>query len=332
MKKQNKIYIDFAKRNGDLKAIKDIEAAIKSFDRIAIFRHIMPDFDALGSQMGLYTWIKDNFPNKEVHVLGDNHVTFTPRLFREMDNLPESWFKEPFLAIIVDTSNVSRIADPRWKFAQVKIRIDHHPRVEEFSDITIVNTNGCAAAENIVNALSLFKGKYVMSKEAASYFYIGIAGDSGRFQYSSTSAHTFAVAGDLINAGISLTSIYQNMYLKKVDDLKVTAYILNHFEVSEKGIAYYVLPLDIQEKLKITTERGKENVNLFANIEGINAWCSITEDNKEPCWRVSIRSKEKPINQVAAMFEGGGHAQASGAKLNSLDDLPRLIEELGKLF
>ena len=42
--------------------------AIKRYDRIVVFRHIMPDFDALGTQMGLYTWLKDNFPNKEVKV------------------------------------------------------------------------------------------------------------------------------------------------------------------------------------------------------------------------------------------------------------------------
>ena len=35
--------------------------AIKRYDRIAIFRHCKPDYDALGSQMGLATWIKDNF-------------------------------------------------------------------------------------------------------------------------------------------------------------------------------------------------------------------------------------------------------------------------------
>lgn len=122
------------------------------------------------------------------------------------------------------------------------------------------------------------------------------------------------------------------MYLKKVDDLKVTAYVLNHFEVSKNGVAYYVLPYNIQTDLNITVERGKENVNLFANIEGINAWCSVSEDIKDKCWRVSIRSKEKPINDVATLFEGGGHPQASGAKLNSLDDLPKLIEALDNLF
>ncbi|MCQ2814809.1 MAG: bifunctional oligoribonuclease/PAP phosphatase NrnA [Bacilli bacterium] len=316
------------------KEYSKIISAIKRYDRIAIFRHLMPDYDALGTQFGLYNWIKDNFPNKEIKVLGDNHVTFTPRLFPETDNLNDSWFREPFLAIILDVSNESRIADPRWKKARYKVKIDHHPKVEEFGNVAVTDTTCAAASEVVVNMLLTIKGNYMLSENAAKYFYIGLVGDSGRFQYSSTSTHTFAVASHLLNSGINISDIYQNMYLKKIDDLKVTAYILNHFDVSKDGIAYYVLDAKIQNELNITTERGKENVNLFANIDGINAWCSVTEDPnpKDPCWRVSIRSKNKPINQVAAMFEGGGHAQASGARLNTIEDLPRLVEELGKLF
>lgn len=326
----NSIFKEFGKDY--LKDYKRVISAIKRYDRIAIFRHIMPDYDALGSQYGLATWIKDNFPNKEVRVLGDNHVTFTPRLFPAMDELGQDWFKEPFLAIILDVGNTPRIADPRWKKAKFKIKIDHHPAVENYGKVQIVNTKACAAAENIMNMILNLKGKYVLSKEAASYFYIGIVGDSGRFQYSSTSDHTFAVAGELIKAGIELSKIYQQMYLKQVDDLYVTAYVLNHFTISPKGVAYYVLDAKIQKDLKITTERGKENVNIFSNIEGINAWCSITEDEKDHCWRISIRSKEKAINGVAAMFGGGGHAQASGAKIDKIEELPGFIAELDKLF
>ncbi|MCF0108232.1 MAG: bifunctional oligoribonuclease/PAP phosphatase NrnA, partial [Bacilli bacterium] len=315
-----------------LKDYKRVLSAIKRYDRIAIFRHIIPDYDALGSQYGLATWIKDNFPNKEVKVLGDNHVTLTPRLFPPMDELSQDWFKEPFLAIILDVGNTSRIADPRWKKAKFKIKIDHHPDVEKYGKIQIVNTEAAAAAENIMNMILNLKGKYVLSKEAASYFYAGIVGDSGRFQYSSTSTHTFAVAGELLKAGVEIGKVYQKMYLKQVDDLYVTAYVLNHFHVSPKGVAYYTLDAKTQEELKITTERGKENVNLFANIEGINAWCSITEDVKDRCWRISIRSKEKPINEVATMFGGGGHAQASGARIDKIEELPSLIAELDKLF
>lgn len=309
-----------------------ILSAIKRYDRIAIFRHLMPDFDALGTQLGFATWIKDNFPNKEVKVFGDNHVTFTPRLYPVMDEEGLDWFREPFLGIIVDCGNTSRIADPRFKKAKFKIKIDHHPDVEHYGKISIVDTSAAAASEIVSNMLLSFKGNYVMSKQAAFYFLSALIGDSGSFKYSSTSQHTFAIAGQLLSTGVDISEVHQKMFVKQLDDLKVTAYILNHFEVSDKGVAYYVLDAEIQKELKITTERGKENVNLFANIDGINAWCSITEDVKDNCWRVSIRSKQVPINGVAAMFEGGGHAQASGAKLNSLKDLPRFIEELGKLF
>lgn len=306
--------------------------AIKRYDRIAIFRHIMPDFDALGTQMGLATWLKDNFPEKEIRVLGDNHVTFTPRLYPEMDNLNEEWFQKPFLTIVVDVSSTKRIADPRFKKGKFKLIIDHHPSEEHIGKITIRDIDAAAAAEIVVAMLSSYKG-YKMSEEAASYFYTALVGDSGRFQYSSTTQLTFEVAEYLLKAGINISKIYQRMYQKKVDDLYVTAYVLNNFHLSPKGhVAYYTLDLETQERLKITTERGKENVNLFSNIEGIDAWCSITEDKKEPCWRISIRSKEKDISGIANQFEGGGHAQASGAKIKDLTELDRFVEALDTLF
>ncbi len=314
------------------KSYKQVLSMIKKYDKIVIFRHEMPDYDALGTQMGLATWLKENFKEKEIHVTGQNHVCFTPRLYPYMEEMEDAWFDHnEFLAIVVDTGNTARISDKRYQKAKNIIKIDHHPNKEPYGDIVIVNDELASCAELVANMLVYFNKK--LSKEAAHYFYSGIAGDSGRFLYNSTSAHTFAIAQILIETGFNLSKdVYQKMYQKNIDDLKVTAYVLNDFKVSKGGVAYYVLPSDIQEKLKITTERGKENVNLFANIEGINAWCSITEDPKEGLWRVSIRSKETPINGVAQMFEGGGHDQASGCKLHDIKDLPKLIEELDKLF
>lgn len=310
-----------------------IYKAILKYDRIVVFRHQLPDFDALGTQMGLVVWLKDNFPKKEIHFLGDDHVTFTPRLYPPMEILDDAWFKNPFLAIILDTANSNRIADERYKKAAFKIKIDHHPAVEDFANINLVNTSMCASSELIANIVLQFPGHHKMSKDAASYLYTGIAGDSGRFMYNSTTGHTFEVAKILLATGFHLSrDIYQKMYLKNIDDLKVTAYVLNHFNVSPHGVAYYVLDLKTQNDLKITVERGKENVNLFANIEGINAWCSISEDPKDGVWRISIRSKEKAINGVAAKYGGGGHAQASGAKIEKLTELPQFIDALDQLF
>ena len=45
-------------------------------------------------------------------------------------------------------------------------------------------------------------------------------------------------------------------------------------------------------------------------------------------YRVSIRSRGITINDVASEFRGGGHANASGATLLSLDELDDLIRRL----
>lgn len=325
---------DYIKIEGDKFAneYSQVLENIKKYDRIAIFRHIMPDFDALGSQFGLATWIKDNFPNKEVKVFGDNHVVFTPRgLFPAVDKENDSWFNKDFLAIIVDVGDFKRIADPRFLKASFKIKIDHHPATDTCFDLSIVDTEKAAASEIIANMLLNFGGNFVLSAKASEYLYIALVGDSGRFQYNSTTPHTFEIASILVNNGLNITKIYEMMYEKNLSDLEVTKFIMNNFSVSEHGVAYYVLTQDDLTRLGLTCDRGKENVNIFSNIKGINIWCSVTEDITEPCFRVSLRSRNYTINGVATEFKGGGHAQASGCQIKDLTELPALIAALDNL-
>ena len=313
--------------------VKQILKLIKKYDRIVVFRHQMPDFDAFGTQMGLVTWLKDNFPTKEIRFVGENHVTFTNRIYPEMEVIEDSYFDNKFLAIICDTGNTKRISDSRYTKADFIVKVDHHPNKEPYGNINIVFDQLASCAELMVNILLSFGKKYVFSKLAASYFYSGIVGDSGRFLYNSTSSHTFEIANELISTGFNLSKdVYQKMYLKQIDDLKVTAYVLSHFKVSKNGVAYYVLPIDIQEKLKITPERGKENVNVFSNIDGIDIWCSVTENPQLGVWKVSVRSKEVAVNGVAEKYAGGGHDNASGCEIKDLKELPKLIKDLDALL
>lgn len=317
------------------KTYNAILRAIKRYPKICVFRHIKPDFDAFGSQLGLAQWIKDNFPEKEVHVLGDSHPSFTGRLVPEMDDLPNSWFAgRDFLSIVVDVGDHSRIADPRYKKAKYKVKFDHHPCNDEIAPKATILDKEAASAAELVASFCLSQKGMKMSKEAAKWFYIGIVGDSGRFMYSSTSTHTFAVAMELLKTGIDIHSIYLNMYEKTIQSLYNQAYVLSNFHLTEHGIAYYLLSKEVQEQLKITPILGKENVNLFSNIAGIPAWCSITEDPnpKDYCWRISIRSKDKDISPVAQKWGGGGHAQASGAKIKDLSELDAFLKDLDSLF
>lgn len=313
---------------------------IKEFDRIAVFRHIAPDFDALGTQFGLVTWLKKNFKDKDIKALGDNHAVFTPRgLFPETDKVNDEWFNKPFLAIIVDVGDKKRIADPRFSRAAYKIKLDHHPVTDKIFDTMLTDTSKAAASEIVSTFVIKNKNKYVFDAEIATYLYIALVGDSGRFQFSSTSASTFTIASELLGTGLNITKIYEKMYEKNLKDLEVIKFILNDYKVSEHGVAYYTLKQEDLVRLYGSSDkptenlcdRGKENVNFFSPYKGVNIWCSITQDLTGPCFRISIRSRNYVINGVAQQFKGGGHAQAAGAEIKDLTELDGFIKALDQV-
>src|SRR5690625_6801526 len=67
--------------------IDAIIQAIKDYDQIIIHRHVRPDPDAYGSQVGLKEMIKASFPQKEVYAVGaeDPSVDFLARVDKVED-------------------------------------------------------------------------------------------------------------------------------------------------------------------------------------------------------------------------------------------------------
>ena len=306
--------------------------AVEKYDRIAIFRHEKPDYDAFGSQFGMESFIKDNWPNKEVISVGDNHVTLTGKCFPKMIEYEDSWFDQEFLAIILDLSNMDRISDERASKATFTIKIDHHPLVEHFGDIEIVDETMSAAGELIASIIFSREKEYKISTKTAENLYKAIVGDSGRFLYESTTAHTFLIAQKLLEAGVDLTKVYHEIYDNDKSELLVRTYILKHYKVTPHGVAYYILTDKLLKKFHLQPIQGKENVNIFAHFTGINAWLSITEDKKKGNWRVSIRSAGTPIDKLAEQYGGGGHAQASATKFKTRKEVKDFINALDSLF
>ena len=97
------------------KLLEKILNKIEEYERIVVYRHVSPDFDALGSQLGLYHFLKHNFPTKEIYKVGFTNVEVGHNLFEEMDTLSDEFLKEkPFLAIVVDTATSKRVSDERF--------------------------------------------------------------------------------------------------------------------------------------------------------------------------------------------------------------------------
>lgn len=302
---------------------------IKEYERVAVFAHKTPDPDALGSEYGMVTWLKDNFPKKEIKVFGEDHQFYSPSLYPLLDREGDEWFDQPFLAIVLDLGNIARCSEPRVTKASYTIKIDHHPNVEPYGELMLVDDNSVAVSEILSLLFLALSDEYILTKEAGKYLFSGIVGDSGRFKYATTSATTFAVVEQILELGVDMNKdVYSKLYTGDLEDLYTKRYILDQFKVTDNGFAYYVLDAEAQKTINITPERGKENVNIFSGIEGIAAWAAITEDIEEKRWRVSLRSAGKPINELAAKWRGGGHPQASGASLLSRDEIEIFVNEI----
>lgn len=317
---------------------KYLEKRIQEEQVIVIYRHVSPDFDALGSQMGLYTWIKDNYPEKEVHYVGDSHPTFMPDLFPFPEQLPEEFYNKRHLAITVDVSDTKRISENHISKAAEVIKIDHHPLPQEeyrFGNYTIIYPNRPAAAELIaLFALSrggIFAKKYILSKKAAGYLYTGIVGDTGRFLYEDSDSATLRVAGDLLDVGVDKKDIYDKMYETDIRRMNILRFCLNNYHVTEKGTCYFVFTAKDMEELEMTTTEGNLHINNFRNMKGVRVVCSITEDKEKGEFRVSLRSARIKVSPAANKFDGGGHDYAAGCKIKSLDQLPDLIKACDEL-
>ena len=50
---------------------EEIRKLIERYDTIILHRHLKPDGDALGSQVRLKRLILDNYPGKQVYMVGD---------------------------------------------------------------------------------------------------------------------------------------------------------------------------------------------------------------------------------------------------------------------
>ena len=88
---------------------KKILEKIKEYDTIIIHRHMRPDGDCIGSQMGLKYLLKASFPNKNIYAVGDDIPTYL-RFLGENDVISDDTYKGA-LVISVDTSVDNRIYD-----------------------------------------------------------------------------------------------------------------------------------------------------------------------------------------------------------------------------
>ena len=299
---------------------------IKEYDTIIIHRHMKPDPDALGSQVGLKALLEHHFPEKNIKVVGYDEPTLT--WLAKMDQIADSDYHGS-LAIICDTANTARIDDKRYQQAETVIKIDHHPNDEVYGDLVWVDTNSSSASEMI--ALFAEETKLELSDYAAKLLSAGIIGDTGRFLYPSTSSRTLRIASHLREHNFDYAELTRKMDTISFKIAKLQGYVYDHLEVDENGVARVILSQELLQSYQITDSETAAIVGAPGRIDTVNLW-GIFVEQADGHYRVRLRSKFVPINSVAKEHDGGGHPLASGANSYSLEENELIYQKLKNLL
>jgi len=301
--------------------MKRILNKIKEFETIIIHGHKRPDGDCYGAQFGLKNIIQSSFPNKHVYVVGQtsDFVDYVGKV----DTISDDLYKDA-LVIVVDTATEERISDPRYTMGKYLIKIDHHIPVNDYGDLRWVDTNFPSCAQMISYFYYKFKNELKLTKEGAIALYTGIVTDTGRFRYRGVSRVTHQLAGMLLEKGVDVEYIDQQLSKETLEMVGLKGYVYSNYKTAD-GFIYLKMTRDVIEQYNVSDEQAASVVNLLSGIEGYPVWALFIEYPNEI--RIRLRSNGPTINELANQYAGGGHAKAAGCRIENWDQLDDFIKD-----
>ena len=311
--------------------MEKITSELKDVKTVGIAGHIRPDGDCVGACMGLYLYLKANYPEIQTDVyLEEPKAGFS--FIKDLDQIKTEYdeSRKYDVFFILDTSEKNRIgvAIAGYESAGKTICIDHHISNKGFGEVNIIEPDISSASELLYTLLD----KEKIPVEAAEAIYTGIVHDTGVFQYACTSPETMEIAAELMRKGIDGNEIIDKTYYEKT-------YVQN--QILGRALLESMLILD---KRCIVSVIRKKSMEFFqakpSDLEGIVSQLRLTKgvevamflhETEAQKFKVSLRSKGKvDVSRIAQYFGGGGHVRAAGVTMqgSSHDVINNITEQI----
>lgn len=299
---------------------------ILAYDKIIIHRHVRPDLDAIGSQVGLQNLLLLNYPEKKVLVTGYDEPNL--HWLAGMNYVSDDDYQDA-LVIVCDTANRERIDDQRYQNGKELIKIDHHPDDTPYGDLSWVDPQASSTSEMITRFSR--ETNLLMDVQTARLLYAGIVGDTGRFLFPSTSSLTFEMAAYLRQFSIDFSDLSRQMDTISLEVAKLQGYVYDNLEIDDNGAARVTIKQDYLKQLNLRETDTSAVVGAPGRIKDVQSW-GVFVEQEDGSYRVRLRSKTIPINEIAKHHDGGGHPLASGANSANLAENDQIYAEIQELL
>ncbi|MBA2247241.1 MAG: bifunctional oligoribonuclease/PAP phosphatase NrnA [Chloroflexia bacterium] len=208
------------------------------------------------------------------------------------------------------------------------VNIDHHVTNDRFGAVNIVESNAASASEVVTDVLAIWGSE--LTRDIAQCLLAGIYGDTLGLRTESTSSRTMRTAADLVDAGAHPGPIVDALFrLKPRSSVCLWERALRNVQWTGSLIWTELTPDDFTTCGASPVE-AEGLVNFLTGTEGSHAAAILYANDRG--WRVSMRSVDANVAQIAAEFGGGGHPRAAGCTIVGDDSAKlRFLERVSEL-
>lgn len=296
---------------------------------ILIITHVNPDPDSIGSALALSNFFHENKIKHKVFNISDDlpqNLDFIPRFEKITHQLP------PFfdLAISVDCGTYKRLGFNLDENIPL-INFDHHKSNENFGTVNIVDPLKSSTAE-LVFEFFKHNGLYI-TKDSATALYVGIYDDTLAFSLGRCDEKTFEKVNFLVECGASPSDIANKLLRRdSLAKYRIIPKVLESLELFKEGEIASILAYEEWFKQTGAHNRDCEDaLDMIMSMAIVKIAFFVRVVNGVA--RVSLRSKGKiDVSKIAQNFGGGGHFNAAGCTIDTLDVVEAKKEVLKEVF
>lgn len=293
--------------------ITKIKNLFESVNNIAIFFHVNPDGDAIGSALALKYALENMDKKVDVYSQDDIGDTFDYISAQKIIKTKVDT-KRHDLGIIVDCPEVKRIGTMATEFnnCSKSLNIDHHLYNGNFADVSLIDETASSTCQIV---FTLFKDlKINFTEEIYKCLYTGISTDSGCFMFN-LNPKIFKMASEIVKYIDCVPINNTNFREKTLSQYKLYAKGFNSIELSLNN--YLATVVLTEQDLRLIDASIQDTDGLVFHLSGLKdaKIIALLCEEKKGQYKVSLRSKTEDVSIIAKAFGGGGHKFASGCKI-----------------
>jgi bifunctional oligoribonuclease and PAP phosphatase NrnA len=305
---------------------------LRAADKLIVVSHEHPDGDALGSLVAMQALLTSFAKDSLMFIAPDDLPLPYEYRFLALDGLvtqaPDDL--EERTIVFLDCGSITRnpaaeallCADDGG--AQI-LNIDHHHDNTRFGTANYVDAGSSCTAELVWDLLHELDLE--LTPRIADALYVGVITDTGCFMYENTGPRAHYMAAELIEAGVDVHAIYQQVYegvpfgklallarglehTERYDDGRLTISQLSaeDFEAAGAQESYSEGVIDHLRAVRGTAMAALARDRLAAPGEAAEA------DDGARVRKVSLRASDMrvDVSAIARELGGGGHRAAAG--------------------